>query len=364
MILPTLYKTSKTGTIQVCNISHLNDTFTVEWGQLGGVMQSKITACYATNAGKSNERSPTEQATFEAKAKWNKKIKSGYSTNSSAPTTVQLPMKVKDYQSNTKNVKFPCISTPKLNGVNGTYKLENNTLKLYSRGGDLYPEIPHLVPQILNTMSIIGSTELNGELYTHGEHLQDITSAVKKPKELSKKLEFHVFDIMDSDLPYEERRTQMLSFLPTLKTPNVDIVTGVKCSSFDEIENHYNTCISKNFEGTVIKNLDGYYKHNIRSSDQFKYKKTQDDEFKVINYNLDKNNHPVYHCQAKNPEKSIFKVKRKGTALERSEDAAIAPANIGKWLNVEYEMLSKDGKPLKPVGNHFRACDLRGNPKE
>ena len=34
--LPQLYKTTKTGAIQTCIISHLNETFTVEFGQLDG----------------------------------------------------------------------------------------------------------------------------------------------------------------------------------------------------------------------------------------------------------------------------------------------------------------------------------------
>lgn len=36
---------------------------------------------------------------------------------------------------------------------------------------------------------------LNGELYIHGEHLQDIQSAVKKPNKLSPKLQFHIFEL-------------------------------------------------------------------------------------------------------------------------------------------------------------------------
>jgi len=52
MQLPTLYKYTKTGAVQVCNISYQSSTFTVTFGQLDGAMQIKNTVCFTTNEGK------------------------------------------------------------------------------------------------------------------------------------------------------------------------------------------------------------------------------------------------------------------------------------------------------------------------
>ena len=51
MQLDTLYKQGKSA-IQVCNISAINDTVIVEFGQLNGKMQSKSTVCTAKNVGR------------------------------------------------------------------------------------------------------------------------------------------------------------------------------------------------------------------------------------------------------------------------------------------------------------------------
>lgn len=357
--LPTLYKTNKNKSIQICTISVASNTFTVEWGQLGGAMQTKTTICKATNVGRSNERSPSQQATFEAQAKWDKKKKEGYSEDKSAPTTVDLPMKVKVWES--KRFKPGFISTPKLNGVNGTYRLVDDKLILTSRGGEVYPPIPHLEPFILEFMHHLGSTELNGELYIPNTHLQDITSAVKKPKELSKSLQFCIFDICDfSVTPYVNRRLNLIEAGEDLDNEHVTVLTGVECQTLEDIESHYSQCMASNLEGTVIKDPTGLYRHNVRSSYQWKYKKMLDCEKQITGYTIDKNGHCVFTVSVNTVSSDTFKVKMKGTDSERLAIASKADTYIGRWLNISYETLSRDGKCLKPVGNYFRDCDNSG----
>lgn len=360
--LPQLSKTTKTGATQVCNISYLGDSFTVEWGQLDGALQTKSTRCHTTNEGKLNQRDPTQQAAFEAKAKWDSKVKSGYSDSIDEPSNVLLPMKVKVWEP--KRFEPGLISTPKLNGVNGIYKLEDGELNLYSRGGNLYPSIPHHKDIIIMIMKVLKSTELNGELYIDNTHLQDITSAVKKPKELSKSLQFVIFDIADSNEPYSVRRNRMLTAEASLDSDFVMFLNGVECSCIKDIETHYNQCMALNLEGTVIKHPDALYEHNVRSNQMWKYKKMLDCEKQITGYTIDKNGHCVFTVSVSVGSSDTFKVKMKGTNSERIAVAAEADTYIGRWLNISYETLSRDGKCLKPVGNYFRECDKFGQPKE
>ncbi len=377
MTLPTLYKTTKTGATQVCIISTLDNCITTEWGQLNGAMQTKNDIIHeGKNLGKANATTKVEQAEAEAKSKWAKKVKSGYSESIEAPTTVQLPMKVKVWPEGklppkvVLNEDNPLYSTPKLNGVCALYKrdIADGTLKLISRGGDLYPPIPHLEEGILQAMEHLKSNELNVELYKHGEHLQDITGAVKKTKPLSKLLTANIFDIADSNEPYQKRRAKMDAivtdcvFEEQFYLLGVSFLTGVECTSLGQIESHYKQCMRANLEGTVIKHPDAAYEHNVRSNRMWKYKKMKDKEFKVVTHNIDKNGHVVYVCQT--PEGHNFSVKRKGTAEERLKDASMASVRLGKWLTVYFETYSKDGIPLKPVGGDFRDCDIDGNPLE
>lgn len=356
-----LYKTNKNGSIQQWSIEVRGDSFICTYGQLNGKMTSQTTKCLAKNVGRANATTPEQQAELEAAALVTKKIKSGYSYDKTAPQTVSLPMKVKTYQTQIKNVKFPCFSSAKLDGVNAIYKRTNQVLTIYSRGGEVYPPIPHLEDEVHLAMDMLGSNELNGELYIHGEHLQDIQSAVKKPKELSLSLTFAIFDIADSPLPYSDRRAAMLTWTNRNFTAqgNVAVVVGKPVTSHEDIEAHYLECISKGFEGTVIKNHSALYQHNVRSSDMFKYKKAQSKEFLINSYNLDKNGLPVFVLQSDGGE---FKAKPKGTQEFWSKQ--IPATYIGQYATCEYETYSKSGVPLKPVFISLRAMDSNGNPKE
>ena len=119
------------------------------------------------------------------------------------------------------------------------------------------------------------------------------------------------------------------------------------------------------------------YEYNTRSLDVFKVKAVQDAEFRVMDYKLDKNGHAVFECLCNhrvpmtNPVPNgistfapRFNVKLRGTNEERLTMAAEAGSYIGKFLKVEYETLSKDGIPLKPVGVMFRTVDANGEANE
>lgn len=360
--MTTLYKTNKQSKVQQWSILTSADTYTVTFGQVDGTMQTVTTTCSPKHIGKSNETSASQQAELEAAALIAKKLKSGYSTDPSGPTTVSLPMKIKSYQDQLHNVKFPCFSSAKLNGVNGMYKRTNNKLELYSRGGELYPPIPHLEPLVHQAMDLLNSNELNGELYIHGFALQDITSAVIKPNDNSHLLSFCIFDIADSTEQFYERAMCMHS-LPNFDTTirsTVAVIYNITCLSHAELDAHFDECTTFGYEGTVVKNSSALYKHNIRSSDMFKYKKAQSAEFLIVGYELDKRNHPVFHLNTHTTPPLIFKAKPIGT---HEFVASIDPESyIGKWATCEFEVLSNDLKPLKPVFIGLRDCTPDGKP--
>ena len=358
----TLFKPAKTGATQQWSIEVQGDSFICTYGQLGGKMQTQVTKCESKNIGRANETTPEQQAQLEAEALIAKKIKSGYSYDSAAPTTVALAMKVKSYQDQLNNVRFPCYASAKLDGVNAIYRRSEGALTIYSRGGEVYPAIPHLDSLVHELMDLLGSHELNGELYIHNQHLQDVQSAVKKPNNLSSLLSFCVFDIADSTLPFGTRASLMHNVWDTFDTTiksTVSVIYNVLCHSHEDIELHYNECVNFGYEGTVIKNSTALYQHNVRSSDMFKYKKTQSAEFLISGYNLDKNGLPVFVMKCTAGE---FKAKPIGT---KEFWAKFNPNDyLGNYATIEYETLSKDGLPLKPIFISLRSMDTEGNPKE
>lgn len=356
----TLYKLNKSGQIQQILIEAIGPKVITSWGIIGGKQQTQEYVCIGRNIGRANATTPEQQAILEAQAKHVDKIKSGYSTDVSAPVTVQLPQKVKSYLDNKHLVKFPAFTTPKLNGVNGTYWLTNGQLSLTSRGGESYPLIPHLAEQIKQAMEFLNTNCLNGELYIHGEHLQDIQSAVKKPNKLSPKLQFHIFELPTVSEPYSIKSTLFGKLNRALNLSHVIGITPISVESHEDVAEWYVIHMLARFEGSVIYNSDATYQFNVRSSSVLKYKETLDLEVKLLSYNVDKNGHPVFNAICNGKE---FKVKPKGTDKERKDIISNFESQYkDKYYTIEYECFSRDGIPLKPVGLGLRDCDSAGEP--
>lgn len=360
----TLYKRTKTGATQICNIAVDGATVITEFGQLGGKMQISTDTCTAKNVGRSNETTPEQQAVLEAQSKFNKKVKEGYSTELTETPTVLLPQKVKSYNENSHLVTYPCYIQPKYNGVNGTYWLApDGSLKLTSRGGEEFHAIPHLEEEVLYFMRKLNTTCLNGELFIPGESLQQITSAVKKPKELSKRLMFIIFELPKDDRQFSEKYDSVFATFSKHDTKHVTLAPTTECDSESMLSAIFQHCIDSNLEGIVIYNADAEYKFNERSSSVLKLKPVLDAEFKILSYTLDRNGHPVFTCET--PDGKPFKVKPKGTDEERKQIVADFESKYkNNYYTVEYEMLSDSGIPLKGIGIGLRAVNDEGEANE
>ena len=367
MKLPTLYKIAKTGATQVFNIEANGDSYTVTWGQVNGKQQSKTTKCVGKNTGKANETSAIEQAVKEAQAVWDKKCKSNYSEDETAPVMQKLPMKVNDYTKHKKKIEFPCFTSVKLNGVNVEYRLIDGELKLLSRGGEEYPIPEHQREDAMKILKHLNTTSINGEMYKHGEHLQDIQSAVTKHNELTPELKFFVFDFPEVAGDYNTRCSLCYPGFTEIDVKTVFPILVSIAENEEDIEEDFKQVVEMGYEGLIIRNSKGLYEYNTRSLDVFKYKPVEDAEFEVRGFDFDKYGHAVFSCWKSNihvGDKASFKVKLKGTNEERLAMAANAKDYIGKWLKVEYETLSKDDIPLKPVGIMFRKVDENGEAAE
>lgn len=371
MTLPTLYKQTKTGKIQTYQVSTSGDTITVTQGQLEGKKQSYLTKCTPKNVGRSNSTTGAQQADLEAKAKHAKKLKSGYTLNATGKIEKLLPQKVKKYQDLFKSAKtqealiLPCFVEPKLNGVNFTVRLGDN-LNGYSRGGENYHIPNHQVEALVDIMTHFHITELNGEQYIYGKHLQDIQSAVTKTNDDSEQLVFNIFEIPSDTRTYKEKLALKYAINTYILKKNyrkaVQVIIPKEVNTLDEIEVTYIQVMSMGFEGLIITNARSKYTHNVRSSDVWKYKIAQDAEYKVIDYKIDKNQEIVLVLETADHQQ--FNCKPKGEREYRQKLAANGKDQIGQWWTIEYEMLSKAGVPLKGIGIKPRKCTLDGKPLE
>ena len=357
--LPMLYKKATNGKTQICSITYENDTFTVEFGYIDGKKQTKTTTCYPKNVGKANETSGTTQAEAEAKAKWTIKSKRGYRIERPEEVIeglVLLPMKISKYEDQYKKLDYEAgvYVSPKLDGVHSEFRCSPTTFKLLSRGNEEYPVVSMRDKYIEDIMREYKLTSIVGEFYAEGQFLQDIQSAVKKPGKDKINVDFHAFDLPGIPGGYSDR-LKVLEELPVRQ------VQAYKVKDVEELLEYHNRFLSYGFEGTVIRTYDAPYVYNTRSRYMMKLKPVLDAEFKVVGHMIDKNGHPVFQLESPG---GLFKAKPKGTSVQR--EALLLKANEleGQFATVEYETMSKDNKPLKPIFINVRNCDFSGEPLE
>lgn len=356
-----LFGVSKTGAVKHWIVETTGNLIKVYHGQHGGVMQEKLTVCKGKNVGRANETTPSQQAELEAQSKYNKQIDKGYRPTVADARNVGniLPMLAHNYLNHGHRIHYPVDVSPKLDGLRCLAIVDGDNVRLVSRGGKTYPCPSTIEYELKIASQWMGRTVFDGELYLHGKKLQDIVSLARAG---DKSLQFHVFDI-PSDNPWSVRCDDLCRlndasdencFISVFSVPQ--LLVNNEEEAYEKMI-HY---INVGFEGIVLRNHDGMYEYNHRSADMQKWKLMQDLEALIINAEGDKNGEAVYTLEL--PDKKVFKCKMKGSHESRRIENAYM--NVGSYMVVKYQALTKDGIPQFPVGKCLRECDENGNPLE
>ena len=308
------------------------------------------------NIGRSNETTFTMQAVFEAQSRVNKQLDKGYVRSmeeAEQPATNSLGLLKPMLAHPIDKVKPEKIdwsdawAQPKLDGhrcmVDGI---------MYSRNGK---EI--LLPHIREQLGDHGllDKKLDGELYVHGMLLQDIGSLIKKPREESLALEYHIYDIVGPQ-PYSERKEMLAELLRPAAGTDLTQVASLKVESREELNALHEHFVKHNFEGSILRHGKAGYADGKRSANLLKVKDFFDEEFKVSGFRMGKPNGdyqvPVWVCE--NPNGENFSVTAAGNMVEKDAQAAMAMKYVGRQLTVQHFGYSKEGVPLLPVALRWR----------
>jgi len=357
----TLYSTAKTEKTKVWNIKVENNTeystIKSSYGYLNGKLAETIVYVKeGKNIGKKNQTDHYQQALNEAKSKVEKKLKEGYNYENHTSQVMQsdrlqtfLPMLAQEYKKHQGKIVFPCFIQPKLDGYRMIFNPYTN--KITSRTGNEFSVLytTELYDQLksLNSQYI-----LDGELYSHQNLKFEDYGVLRKKKfdkddlQIINKIEYHVYDIIDTNLDFYERAYVLSKLvLPT----KIKAVSTYLCKTKIDIDLHHRDMISKGYEGSIIRNNKGKYKCKFRSYDLLKYKDFDDGEFEIVGYSSEKDTTGnqedlvIWICQTENQLK--FNVQSKGTKKERQEIYRDANKYIGKKLWVKYFGLTNDGIP-------------------
>ena len=364
----------------------------IEHGQEGGKMTEK--AEYFTE-GKQG-RNAFEQAISEAEGRIKKQVDKGYREDKADLENLPvLAMLSKDHTKDgkTETIEDGVFISDKLDGVRCLAKCKLaegvKVVTLESRTGQPY-SVPHIIEELLHIME--PGDILDGELYFHGPSLQEITSAVKRTdpekkiaaaykkmqkacggdgyadaeaeyaeaimiETLRKDLEFHVFDLVVMDTPFEERLEMLRDYTSERfsadYTGYVVAVPYQYVDNLDDLTTQLHDCIRRGFEGIMYRTKGGLYESGKRSAGLWKFKLFMDSEFLILDVEPKKDDGSAFVVRNDLNER-VFSVTL-GSMPERAEFLANKVLYIGKLITVQYQARYKDTLlPQFPTGKAIR----------
>ena len=225
------------------------------------------------------------------------------------------PMKPYTIRDITKDVRYPTLCTPKIDGIR-CLTLVGGAPKAYS-----LKAIPNL--HIQKELEEYGVKGLDGELVivgakTFGDSSGPIMRVDGEPDFI-----YYVFDRWDQEAAYRERAASLVFGLPLPHPSWLKIVSVTKVRDAKEFKIYWNRCVNTGFEGVVAR-TDSSYKFGRstkKENGMGKYKHFQDDEAEIIGFEE--------MCTNTNPKTTNLH----GRSERGSSKAGKVPnGHMGKWM--------------------------------
>jgi DNA ligase 1 len=370
MPMPTLYKKTSTGAIQEWTIRTEDNVIVTTYGQHGGKMQTaRDVITEGKNHGKKNATDPSEQARLETISQWEKKKKKGYVESVAAASAGEVdalveggifPMLAKTYADHGDKMVYPAYVQPKLDGHRCIAVKQGEKVTLWSRTRKRITGVPHIERALESLLVGHPDVNLDGELYNHDyrDNFEDLTSFIRQevPVPGHEAVQYHIYDIVDETKTFEERQVALSGLRDAVyHPPAIRYVTTLRVSSEEEMYDTYTTFRTQGYEGLMVRSATGKYKINGRSADLLKVKEFVDTEFEVIGVTEGRGKmagKAMFTCRM--TDGGEFECKMKGSLDALRQYIEHPDRAIGRQLTVQYQGLTKYGKPRFPVGVRFR----------
>lgn len=385
--LPTLYKLDSKGKTREWNVIVDADSFWTEAGIVGMKMNTaKPTICKGKNIGRSNETSPEEQAEAEAQAKWDKKRKDGYTQDLAKVKQKKFyeAMLAQNYDDRKAELKFPCFSQMKLDGVRCLIRQEDGEIIARTRNGRQIDTIPHVINKLKLFFQLHPNTILDGELYNHEfkEDFNKIISLVRKQKparaksdtdnsfekkldkfkdsleESKESIQYWVYDApriasASETIPFSIRMAHLENAFSENKV--IKVVQTLEVFHEENLNSIYEGYLEEGFEGQMVR-VDAPYE-NKRSKNLLKRKEFIDSEYLVTDIEEGDGNRTgtAKHLVCKDEKTGkTFHSNIKGNFKYLKEILDNKDNYIGKYATIKYFQLTPDGIPRFPYAIAFR----------
>lgn len=386
--LQTLYKIDTKGKLREWTMHIDGASFYAVKGLVDGKKTTdKATTTIAKNVGRSNETTPETQAELQAKAKFQKKLDSGYALNELDAQKKKFyePMLAHNYKDRKSELRYPLFSQPKLDGIRCVVRKEDGKLVGRTRNGKEIECIPHILKSLNGYFLAHPKAILDGELYNHDlrDNFNKITSLVRKQKpvrsanmtdkafakkeqeyqerliEAEDTIQYHVYDaphINDNcteATSFEFRINELKNSLNQNK--HIIIVETTEVYEESNLDNIYNQYLEQGYEGQMVRKDEKY--ENKRSTSLLKRKEFIDAEYRVVDIDVGNGNrsgtakHLVCYCEK---TKRTFNSNIKGSFEYLKEIYDNRKEYVGTLATIKYFQLTPDGIPRFPYAISFR----------
>ena len=296
MKLPTLYKRAVTGALLEWTIEIEGNKHRTLSGQMGGaITATEWTACECKNEGRANATTAEKQALKDAKSKWTKKQDREQYVEDKAKVDQKKfvqPMLAQNFKDRVDTPAFQqalktgnVSANLKLNGARCVASKDG----LLSRKGSEWKSCPHILTALQPVFEEFPDLVLDGELFNDSlrQDLGSIISLISKKKltdedfkKSAEVVEYHVYDIVDTNETYYKRHDRLKELVGKLNHPQIKFVPRIPVSNTTQIEELLTKFELEGHEGLIVRVNEAY--ENKRSKNLLKHKSFTDDEFLIV----------------------------------------------------------------------------------
>lgn len=186
------------------------------------------------------------------------------------------PMLASAFEGELSELHYPLLASPKLDGIRAV--IVNG--KALTRS--LKPVPNRFVREYLEALPLDG---LDGELMVEG-NFQDVTSAIMR-HEGEPAFTFNVFDYFSRTLGFKERLSYVRDVVREVGDPRIALVQHVNIYKPRELEGFEEDCLATGFEGVMLRDPEGPYKHGRATAREgwlLKLKRFTDAEARVVGF--------------------------------------------------------------------------------
>ena len=184
--------------------------------------------------------------------------------------------------------KRPVYIQAKLDGVRCLFTKDG----AFSRNGKQFMNVRHIEMALKPFFAEQPDVVLDGELYNHKlkHDFEKIISLVRKQKPTDENrldaqhlVQFHVYDYFDGVMYDNYQARMQLLVNAEFYDAQIKHVPALLVDSYNYARVQHEEFLSLGYEGSIIRNGDGIYKHG-RSYDLMKFKDFSDTEATIIDY--------------------------------------------------------------------------------